>query len=55
MRCDSAIASIYDEVGLEIENVEILFTHEGMKKYKIVSFFEMIYTFLSYMNRSLHV
>ena len=29
MRCDSAIASIYDESGLEIENVEMLFTHEG--------------------------
>ncbi len=30
MRCDSAIASIHDETGLEIENAEILFTHEGI-------------------------
>ncbi len=29
MRFDSAIASICDESGLEIENAEILFTHEG--------------------------
>ena len=29
MRCDSGIASICDESGLEIENAEILFTHEG--------------------------
>ena len=29
MRCDSAMASIYDESGLEIENVELLFTEEG--------------------------
>jgi len=30
MRCDSAVASIYDESGLEIENLEVLFTEEGM-------------------------
>lgn len=30
MRCDSAIASVYDESGLEIENLEVLFTEEGM-------------------------
>lgn len=30
MRCDGAIASVYDESGLEIENLEVLFTEEGM-------------------------
>ena len=30
MRCDSAMAAIYDESGLEIENIEMLFTEEGM-------------------------
>ncbi len=30
MRRDSAIASIYDETGIEIENAEILFTQEGI-------------------------
>ena len=29
MRCDSGIASIYDEAGLEMENAELLFTPEG--------------------------
>ena len=29
MRTDSAIASIYDEEGKEIENAEFLFTEEG--------------------------
>lgn len=29
LRCDSAVASIYHEGDLEIENCEILFTHEG--------------------------
>ena len=32
LRFDSVIASIYDEAGLEIENVEILFTPEGTYK-----------------------
>ena len=30
MRDDSAIASIYDDSGMEIENLEILFSEEGM-------------------------
>ena len=29
LRCDSAIASICDETGVEIENAELLFTKEG--------------------------
>ena len=29
LRCDSAVASIYHEGDLEIENCEILFTQEG--------------------------
>ena len=29
VRCDSGIASIYDEAGVEIENAELLFTEEG--------------------------
>jgi len=29
MRCDSAVASIYSESSTEIENCEIMFTHEG--------------------------
>ena len=29
MRCDSAVASIYNESSTEIENCEIMFTHEG--------------------------
>ena len=31
MRDDSAIVSIYDESGMEIENLETLFTEEGMQ------------------------
>ena len=30
LRRDSGFASIYDEAGLELENLEMLFTHEGM-------------------------
>jgi len=30
LRYDSAIASIYNESNMEIENCEIMFTHEGM-------------------------
>jgi hypothetical protein len=37
IRCDSAIASIYNEAGLEIENVEILFTPEGAYMFKAYS------------------
>ncbi|XP_064383534.1 uncharacterized protein LOC135332129 isoform X2 [Halichondria panicea] len=37
MRCDSGIASICDESGLEIENAEILFTHEGAYFFKAYS------------------
>ena len=29
LRCDSAVASIYNESNTEIENCEIMFTHEG--------------------------
>ena len=29
LRCDSAIASVYDETGQEVENAELLFTEEG--------------------------
>ena len=29
MRCDSAIASVYDDAGQEIENCELLFAEEG--------------------------
>ena len=29
LRYDSAVASIYDEAGVEIENAEVLFTEEG--------------------------
>ena len=29
LRSDSAIASICDEAGVEIENAELLFTEEG--------------------------
>lgn len=36
MRCDSAIASVYDESGLEIENLEILFTEEGIRIYLLL-------------------
>ena len=37
MRCDGAIASVYDESGLEIENLEVLYTEEGM--YALSSWF----------------
>ena len=34
LRVDSAFACIYDEAGLEIENLEMLFTHEGVGRRK---------------------
>ncbi|XP_065897600.1 uncharacterized protein [Dysidea avara] len=34
LRCDSAVASIYNESNTEIENCEIMFTHEGAYIYK---------------------
>lgn len=41
MRCDGAIASVYDESGLEIENLEVLYTEEGM--YALSSWFVHVY------------
>ncbi len=35
MRTDSAIASVYDEDGKEIENSELLFMEEGVSKIQL--------------------
>ncbi|KAL5493303.1 hypothetical protein EMCRGX_G014460 [Ephydatia muelleri] len=37
LRRDSAFACIYDEAGLEIENLEMLFMHEGVYTFKAYS------------------
>lgn len=48
MRCDGAIASVYDESGLEIENLEVLFTEEGMYIIILSSWYVLVCTCILY-------